>query len=132
MKRYFKISLLATAASFLGMTASADPTAPLLTRDLAGIPGKEAVMLTVEMGPGQASKPHRHDADVFVYVLEGSIVMQAQGQEAKTLKAGETFHENPSDVHLVSANASKTQPAKFLVFMVKDKGKPATRPVEAK
>ena len=79
-----------------------------------------------------ASLPHRHDADVFVYVLEGSIVMQVDGQEPQTLKPGDTFHETPGDVHRKSANASATQPAKFVVFMVKDKGKPATRPLESK
>jgi quercetin dioxygenase-like cupin family protein len=105
---------------------------PLITQDLAGIPGKEAVMATVEYLPGGASLPHRHDADVFVYVLEGSIVTQVDGKEAVTLKAGDTFHESPTDIHRKSANASATQPAKFLVFMVKDKGKPTTRPVDAK
>lgn len=102
---------------------------PLLTQDLANIPGKEAVMLTVEYPPGGASVAHRHDADVFVYVLEGSIVMQVDGKEPVTLQAGQTFHETPADIHRQSANASKTQPAKFVVFIVKDKGKPITRPL---
>lgn len=101
----------------------------LLTEDLAGIPGKEAVMLTVEYLPGGASLPHRHDANVFVYVLEGSIVTQVDGQDAKTLSAGQTFRESPGDIHRKSANASATQPAKFLAFIVKDKGKPISRPV---
>jgi quercetin dioxygenase-like cupin family protein len=101
----------------------------LLTEDLAGIPGKEAVMLTVEYLPGGASLPHRHDANVFVYVLDGSIVTQVDGQDAKTLSAGQTFHESPGDIHRKSANASATQPAKFLAFIVKDKGKPISRPV---
>jgi len=105
---------------------------PLLTQDLTGIPGKEVTMLTVEYLPGGASLPHRHDADVFVYVLEGSIITQVDGKEPVTLKAGEIFRESPADVHRQSANASKTLPAKFLVFMVKDKGKPASRPVDAK
>lgn len=102
---------------------------PLATRDLAGVPGKEVVMLTVEYLPGGASLPHRHDASVFVYVLEGSLVMQVGGQEPVTLGPGGTFFENPGDVHVKSANASQTKPAKFLVFMVKDKGAPATKPV---
>jgi quercetin dioxygenase-like cupin family protein len=101
----------------------------LMTQDLPDIPGKEAIVLTVEYPPGGSSPPHRHNADVFVYVLEGSIVMQVQGQEPVTLTPGQTFHEGPKDVHQTSANASKTQPAKFLVFMVKDKGKPVTEPV---
>jgi len=95
---------------------------PLVTRDLAGVPGKEVVMLTVEYPPGGASTPHRHDANVFVYVLEGSLIMQVKGQEPVTLNPGQTFYENPSDVHVQSANASQTKPAKFLVFTVKDKG----------
>src|SRR5690242_6490219 len=102
---------------------------PLLTRDLPDIPGKEVVMLTVEYVPGGASLPHRHDAEVFVYVLEGSVVMQVDGQKAVTLGPGGTFHEGPADIQRQSANASATQPAKFLVFMLKDKDKPATRSV---
>jgi quercetin dioxygenase-like cupin family protein len=100
---------------------------PLVTRDLAGMPGKEVVMLTVEYLPGGASMPHRHDANVFVYVLEGSMIMGVKGKEPVTLKAGDTFYEGPDDIHETSANASKTEPAKFLVFMVKDKGTAATR-----
>jgi quercetin dioxygenase-like cupin family protein len=100
---------------------------PLVTHDLAGIPGKEVVMLTVEYLPGGASLPHRHDANVFVYVLEGSMIMQVKGKEPVTLKAGDTFYEGPDDIHETSANASKTEPAKFLVFIVKDKGVPTTR-----
>jgi len=99
----------------------------LMTRDLPGAPGKEAIMVTVEYPPGGASPVHRHDASVFVYVLEGSVVMQVDGKPAETLSAGQTFYEAPDDIHRVSKNASATQPAKLLVFMVKDKGKPATR-----
>jgi quercetin dioxygenase-like cupin family protein len=101
---------------------------PLLQKDLTGIPNKEGTMITVQYLPGGSSLPHRHDAHVFVYVLEGSVKMQVDGQPAVTLNAGQTFYENPGDVHRVSANASATQPAKILVFMVKDKDKPATRP----
>jgi quercetin dioxygenase-like cupin family protein len=110
---------------------AADPqpaiVVPLMTKDLTGIPNKEGTMLTVQYLPGGASLPHRHDAHVFVYVLEGSVKMQVEGQPVVTLTAGQTFYENPGDVHRVSANASTTQPAKILVFMVKDKDKPATR-----
>jgi len=115
--------------------ASADEapkaTPPLMTRDLAGIPGKEALVLTVEIGPGESSRPHRHDANVFVYVLEGTITMQVKGGPAVTLHPGQTYYESPSDIHTVSKNASKTAPAKFLVFIVKDKGAPVTRTVAA-
>lgn len=133
MNTYLNRALRAAAVSFAMLmmtgTASADPKAPLMTRDLAGIPGKEAVVLTVEMAPGEASKPHRHDANVFVYVLEGTLTMQVHGAAPVTLHPGDTFYESPTDVHTVSQNASKTEPAKFLVFIVKDKGAPITRPV---
>lgn len=115
-------------------SAKAQPlktTAPLMTHDLAGIPGKEAIMLTVEYGPGESSRPHRHDANVFVYVLEGAVTMQVKGSPAVTLHPGQTFYEGPSDIHAVSQNASKTAPAKILVFIVKDTGAPVTRPVGA-
>ena len=114
-----------------GMAADAPKEAkatPLLSKDVIGVPGKELLMLTVEYLPGGATMPHRHDAQVFVYVLQGAIVMQVDGKEPVTLKAGDTFYENPTDVHRKSANASATEPAKFLVFMVKDKGKPVTQP----
>jgi quercetin dioxygenase-like cupin family protein len=88
-------------------------------------------VLTVEVGPGQASKPHRHDANVFVYVLEGSLIMQVKGSAPVTLHPGDTYYENPTDIHTVSQNASKTERARFLVFIVKDKGAPVTRPVAA-
>jgi len=103
---------------------------PLMTEPLTGIPGKEVTVLTVEYLPGGASLPHRHDADVFVYVLEGAVVMQVDGKQPVTVRKGETFRETPADIHRQSTNASKTEPAKFVVFMVKDQGKPATRPLE--
>ena len=129
-------ALLVLIAGTNGQLArAAEPKAdatviPLLSKELSGIPGKEAVMVTVEYPPGGASKPHRHDANVFVYVLSGTLRMQVDGQDAVTLKAGETFYENPNDVHRVSANASATEPVKFLVVMVKDKGKPSSRPAD--
>jgi quercetin dioxygenase-like cupin family protein len=128
MKTSLRMSLLAL---FLGSAAHADPSATLMTRDLVGIPGKEAIVLTVEVQPGQASKPHRHDANVFVYMLEGSLIMQVKGGASVTLHPGDTYYENPKDIHTVSQNASKTEPARFLVFIVKDKGAPVTRPVAA-
>lgn len=121
--------LLTGAAGAADQGKNAATVQPLMTRDLPDMPGKEVVMLTVEYVPGGASLPHRHDAEVFVYVLEGSVIMQVDGQKAVTLGPGGTFHEGPSDIHRQSANASATQPAKFLVFMLKDKDKPATRPV---
>jgi quercetin dioxygenase-like cupin family protein len=97
---------------------------------LAGLPGKEGVMLTVEYPPGASSTTHRHNANTFVYVLEGSIVMQVEGGKEVTLGPGQTFYESPDDVHVVSKNASNSQPAKFLVFFVKDKGAPSLVPVQ--
>jgi quercetin dioxygenase-like cupin family protein len=115
----------------LAVPAVADEkVTPLMGEDLAGLPGKEGVMLTVEYAPGASSGKHRHNAHTFVYVLEGAIVMQVAGGEAVTLGPGQTFYESPDDIHLVSKNASDSQPAKFLVFFVKDKGAPPTVPVQ--
>lgn len=103
---------------------------PVLTKDLAGIAGKEGMMVTVEYAPGASSAEHRHNAHTFVYVLDGSIVMQVKGGKEVTLVPGQTFYESPDDVHTVSRNASATKPAKFLVFFVKDKGAPVTVPAK--
>jgi len=117
------------------LAADTRPTPPsadvkqLIDEALTGVSGKEILMLTVEYPPGGASLPHRHDAQVFVYVLQGELTMQVAGSPAVTLRQGETFYENPTDVHLVSANASKTAPAKILVFIVKNKGAPVSRDV---
>lgn len=125
----------ATLAAFLIALATGSSLAqqakiyPLLTKDLAGLEGKEGVMLTVEYAPGAASTGHRHNAHTFVYVLEGSIVMQVKGGPEVTLGPGQTFYESPADIHTVSKNASATRPAKFLVVFVKEKGAPASVPV---
>lgn len=103
---------------------------PLMAKDLAGLTGKEGTMLMVEYAPGGSSDKHKHNAHTFVYVLEGSIVMQVEGGKETTLGPGQTFYESPDDVHVVSKNASDSQPAKFLVFFVKDKGAPASTPVK--
>ena len=100
----------------------------LISENLLDLPGKEGVMITVEYPPGGSDPIHRHNADVFVYVLEGSVVMQVRGAEETTLTAGQTFHEGPNDVHVVSRNASATEPAKFVVFFVKDIGAPVLLP----
>ena len=101
---------------------------PLMWRDLRESAGREVVRSTVTYPAGVASAPHRHDAHTFVYVLEGQVIMQVAGGEPMTLGPGQTFYENPTDVHATSKNASATQPAKILVFMIKEKGKPSTRP----
>ena len=101
---------------------------PLLSKDLTDFPGKEGLMITVEYPPGSSDPIHRHNAHAFVYVLEGSIVMQVRGGKEVTLTPGQTFYEGPSDVHVVGRNASQTKPAKFVVFFVKDKGAPLLVP----
>ena len=101
---------------------------PLLSKDLTDFPGKEGLMFTVEYPPGASDPIHRHNAHAFVYVLEGSIVMQVRGGKEVTLTPGQTFYEGPSDVHVVGRNTSQTKPAKFVVFLVKDKGAPVLLP----
>ena len=102
----------------------------LLSKDLTGFPGKEGLMITVEYPPGWSDPVHRHNAHGFIYVLEGSVVMQLKGGKETTLTPGQTFYEGPDDVHVVGRNASSTKPAKFLVFLVKDKGAPVFVPVK--
>ncbi len=101
---------------------------PLLSKDLTDFPGKEGLMITVEYPPGASDPIHRHNAHAFVYVLEGSIVMQVRSGKEVTLTPGQTFYEGPSDVHVVGRNANQTKPAKFVVFLVKDKGAPVLVP----
>jgi len=126
--------LAAIAGALLFVTGDSVPAAPeaavatLMQRDLADLPGKEALLLTVDYPPAGASLPHRHDADVLVYVLEGEVIMQVAGQPARNIAPGGTFYEGPTDVHVKSANASSTSPAKLLVFMVKDKSRPVSAP----
>ena len=103
---------------------------PLMSKDLAENPGKEALMIMVEYPPGSSDPIHRHNAQAFVYVLEGSIVMQVKGGEQVTLTPGQTFYEGPDDVHVVGRNASNTKPAKFLVLLIKDKGAPVLVPAQ--
>ena len=103
---------------------------PLMSKDLTDIPGKEGVMITVEYPPGSSDPVHRHFAHAFVYVLEGSIVMQVRGGKEVTLIPGQTFYEGPDDVHVVGRNASKTKPAKFVVFLVKNKNAPILVPAK--
>jgi quercetin dioxygenase-like cupin family protein len=114
--------LLAVVTSFAGLGAYADAVVtPLLTKDLIARPDQQINMITVEYAPGESSPKHRHDGQVLVYVLEGTVRMQIEGKELVTLTRGQTFYEGPEDVHLVSANASKTEPAKFLVVLVQAK-----------
>ena len=93
-------------------------------------PGREGLMIPVDYPPGSSDPIHRHNANAFVYVLEGSIIMQVRGSEPVTLHPGQTFYEGPDDIHVVGCNASKTEPAKFLVVFLKDKGAPILTPVQ--
>lgn len=102
---------------------------PLINKDVPESPGKELLMISVEYAPGGEDPVHRHDAHGIVYVLEGSIVMGVKGGKEVTLKPGDTFYEGPADLHTVGRNASKTKPARFVVFLLKDKSKPVLIPV---
>jgi len=104
--------------------------ASLMSKDLTDMPGKEGLMITVEYPPGWSDPIHRHNAQAFVYVLEGSVVMQVKGGKQVTLTPGQTFYEGPDDIHVVGRNASTIKPAKFVVFLVKNKGAPVLVPVK--
>ena len=128
-----KTAVLVLSLSLAGGTvlAAQDTTIKsLLLKDLAGTPAKELSMITVEYRPGATDPVHRHHAQAMVYVLEGSVVMQVEGKDPVTLMPGQTFYEGPDDVHVVARNASQTEPAKFLVFFVKDKGAPILVPAK--
>ena len=105
---------------------------PLMSKDLANFPGKEGVMITVVYPPGSSDPIHRHNAHAFVYVLEGSVVMQVKRGKEITLTPGQSFYEGPNDIHTVGRNASTTKPAKFIVVLLKDKGAPVLVPVNPK
>ena len=129
MKRKILLLVLASLVVNTAVAEEAKVT-PLLSKDLTGSPGKEGLMMVVEYPPGNTDPIHRHNAHGFIYVLEGSVVMQVKGGKQMTLTSGQTFYEGPDDVHVVGRNASSTQPAKLLVFMVKDKGAPVVVPVK--
>ena len=126
------VAALLVMAGTLTNQARAEPPAaivtPVMTRPLDDYPGKEALMILVEYPPGAADPVHRHHAHGFIYVLEGSIVMQVRGGKEVTLTPGQSFYEGPNDVHTVGHNASQTKPAKFLVLLLKDKGAPILVP----
>src|SRR5262245_44865679 len=126
------ILLTLLASSTAGPSAAAEEpvVTPLMLKELPDISGKEALMITVSYPPGGADPVHRHNAHAFVYVLEGSIVMQVRGGKEVTLTPGQTFYEGPDDVHIVGRNASSTTPAKFLVVLLKNKGAEALVPAE--
>jgi len=128
--RFPKTLLLLTCLMSGTLLAQEAKVTQLMAKDLAESPGKECVMVTVEYAPGDVDPVHRHNAYTFVYVLEGSIIEQVRGGKEMTLGPGQTFYEGPNDVHVVGRNASKTKPAKFIVFFVKDKGAPVLIPTK--
>jgi quercetin dioxygenase-like cupin family protein len=123
-----KLVLMLVCLTSVALEPQDAKVTPLLSKDLTNLPGKEGLMITVEYPPGASDPIHRHNAHAFVYVLEGSIVMQVRGGKEVTLTPGQTFYEGPSDVHVVGRNASQTKPAKFVVFLVKDTGAPVLVP----
>lgn len=132
--RILNISSIAMAAALVvatgGRLVAQEPVViPLLTKHPSDLPGKEVIVLTVDYAPGVSEPVHRHNANAFVYVLEGTIVMQVKGEKAVTLTPGQTFFEGREDVHVVGRNASTTKPAKFVVFLIKDTGAPVAVPV---
>src|SRR3954466_11015424 len=126
-------ALLLVGLLFNAVPALANPEAvvtPLVAKDLPELQGKEGVMILVEYPPGPSDPIHRHDAHAFVYVLEGSIVMQLRDAAEVTLSPGQTYYEGPNDVHIVGRNASDTRPDKFVVFLVKNQGAPILEPAK--
>jgi len=123
-----KLALVLVCLTSVAMAPKEAKVTQLVSKDLPDVPGKEGLMITVEYPPGGSDPIHRHNAHAFVYVLEGSIVMQVRGGKEVTLTPGQTFYEGPSDVHVVGRNASQTKLAKFVVFLVKDKGAPVLVP----
>ena len=130
MKKLHLRAYLAALLMLAAVPAKAADVKELFAIDLADYPGKESRMLEVSYPPGARDVVHRHDAHAFVYVLEGQIVMQLKGQPAVTLSAGQTFYEGPTDVHVVGRNASNTEPARFVVVLLKAKGAPILTPVK--
>ena len=134
-KTLLLILLFLVPATLMAQQPAASDQAPhaavtsLTSKDLPEFPGKEVLMITVEYPPGSVDPIHRHNAHAFIYVLEGSIIMQVKGGKEVTLTPGQTFYEGPDDVHVVGRNASSTRPAKFVVFFVKNKGAPVLVPV---
>jgi quercetin dioxygenase-like cupin family protein len=122
------LAMLSTTAA-LAAGAPLPTVTPVMSKPLSDLPGKEGLMILVEYPPGGADPVHRHDAHGFIYVLEGSIVMQVKGGKEVTLTPGQSFYEGPADVHVVGRNASATQPAKFLVLLIKNQGAQVLVPV---
>ncbi len=124
------IGLIGLCMAASAVAAEPGQVTPLMTKDLKEIAGKEVVLITVDYAPGASDSAHRHNAHTFVYVLEGSVVMQVKDGKQVTLGPGQTFYESPDEIHTVGRNASGTKPAKFIVFFVKDKETPLLSPAQ--
>lgn len=134
MKNQIVIAGLAAAILTAGPAFAATPTpvppATLMQKDVIGLPGKEVRMTVVTSAPGASSPVHRHNAQVFVYMLSGKMIMQVKGSAPVTIGPGDTFYENPNDIHTMSKNASDKEPARFVAFMIVNKGEATTTPVK--
>lgn len=128
--KFTKVMLALVCLMSGALVAQQAKVTELMSKDVTACPGKEGLMVTVEYPPGSSDPIHRHNAHGFIYVLEGSIVMQVRGGKEVTLTPGQTFYEGPDDVHVVGRNASQTKPVKFVVFFVKDKGAPVLVPAK--
>jgi len=115
--------LVVSVPAFSQSTANA-----VFQTDVADVTNQEILVLEVNYAAGNDSPVHRHNAHTVVYVLEGSVIMQVAGGEMQTLGPGDVFYETPSDIHSVSRNASDTEPAKILVFFLKEKDAATTEP----
>jgi quercetin dioxygenase-like cupin family protein len=130
MMKSLRLKLVAALLIAGGVFAQDAQVTTLMSKDLPECPGKEGLMISVVYPPGASDPIHRHNAHAFVYVLEGTIVMQVKGGKEVTLTPGQTFYEGPNDIHVVGRNPSTTKPAKFLVVLVKNKDAPVVTPVK--
>jgi quercetin dioxygenase-like cupin family protein len=131
LKRILVLAFLAASTLTITSPLTAQETiTSIMSHTLAEASDSEVLMYTVDFPPGFSSPIHRHDAQVSVYVLEGNVVMQVKGGRELTLGPGQSFYEDPSDIHVVSRNASSSEPAKFLVFLIHKKDSPLVIPVK--
>jgi quercetin dioxygenase-like cupin family protein len=128
MKKFIIMLIVALGAT--PVMAEEAKVTPLMSKDIAGFPGKELVFIAVEYPPGHQDPIHRHNAQSFVYVVQGSVIMQVRGGQRVTLRPGQTFYEGPEDVHVIGRNASRTKPARILVYLIKNKDTPVLVPAE--
>jgi quercetin dioxygenase-like cupin family protein len=131
MKRTVVLALfVASTLTLIKPLAAQETIRPIMSHTLAEASGSEVLMYTVDFPPGFSSPIHRHDAQVSVYVLQGSVAMQVKGGKELTLGPGQSFYEDRNDIHVVSRNASTSKPAKFLVFLIHKKDSPLVIPVK--